>query len=640
MQTPKARNNSLEVPQKISPRAVRQLKTTTLESVSASSSNQASRTAKDRSPKVNERKSPRSPLPELQKKRPSRISELESQISQLQEDLKKVKDQLISSESWKRQAQQDAEESKKELSAMSLKLEESQKQLLELSASEEARVIELQKISQERDRAWQCEIEAIQKQHSVNPAALSSSMSEIQRLKVQLEMVAESESAQAKHAESAHTELQSLKENLAESLSLVEDMKNQLRNSKASEAQAQELIGGTLLQLETAKNTVETLRLDGVKAMEAYNAIASELEQSRARVNLLEGLVNKLKVDVITDAGSNSSQNSEIDHNLELEIRENEKIGKSMDLNAERTSVKAEVVQLRAALENAEIKYQDERIQSTLQIRSAYELVDRIKSASSLREAELEAELNKTKADIEELKANLMDKETELQCILEENEGLNTKLEKSLSCQREFELENELKKSKEDVEELKANLMDKETELQNISEENEMLKLEIKREINGGTVNDEVAAEVEAARAAEREALMKLEHVTEEANNSNRKAARVAEQLEAAQAANSEIEAELRRLKVQSDQWRKAAEAAAAMLSTGNNGKRLGFCGRNHKSKNTMTQTLQCMAKGETFFLFFNWEEDIGVPGGTSGLLSVVMLYVTSTKISCFYLSM
>lgn len=58
-----------------------------------------------------------------------------------------------------------------------------------------------------------------------------------------------------------------------------------------------------------------------------------------------------------------------------------------------------------------------------------------------------------------------------------------------------------------------------------------------------------------------------------EADKSSRKAARITEQLDAAQAANSEMEAELRRLKVQADQWRKAAEAAAAMLSTGNNGK-------------------------------------------------------------------
>ncbi|KAL0390492.1 UNVERIFIED_CONTAM: Interactor of constitutive active ROPs 3 [Sesamum calycinum] len=65
---------------------------------------------------------------------------------------------------------------------------------------------------------------------------------------------------------------------------------------------------------------------------------------------------------------------------------------------------------------------------------------------------------------------------------------------------------------------------------------------------------------------------MKIGYMTEEVDKSNRKAARVAEQLEAAQAANAEMEAELRRLKVQSDQWRKAAEAAAAMLSAGNNG--------------------------------------------------------------------
>ena len=84
---------------------------------------------------------------------------------------------------------------------------------------------------------------------------------------------------------------------------------------------------------------------------------------------------------------------------------------------------------------------------------------------------------------------------------------------------------------------------------------------------------EEVAAQLEAAKASEREAVMKLGIVMEDSDRSNRKAARVAEQLEASQAANSIIEAELRRLKIQSDQWRKAAEAAAAMLSAGNNGK-------------------------------------------------------------------
>ena len=505
----------------------------------------------------------------LQKKRPSRISELETQVSHLQEELKKAKDQLSSSELWKQQSQQDAEESKNKLLAVSSELEESQLQLQELSASEEARVVELQKISKERDRAWQSELEAVQRQNSVDSAALASAMNEIQQLRVQLGMVAESGSAQTKNKESANEELESLKANLAETLSLVANMKNQLQDCKESEAQAQALVGETLLQLETARQTVEVLKSDSMKSMEAYNSVASELDQSRARVNFLEELVSKLK-----NISGDVSQNPAGDHNIELELGKDQETGESIKIKAELHSLKSEVARLRSALEIAESKYHEEQIRSTVQIRSAYELVEQIKSGSSLREAALEAELKKKKADVEELKANLMDKETELQGISEENEGLNLKLEKSLSCQREYELEKELKKLNECVSELRANLMDKETELQSISEENEMLKLEIKkREMDRGKANDHVVAEVEAAKAAEREALMKLGIVMEEADKSNRRAARVTEQLEAAQAANSEMEAELRRLKVQSDQWRKAAEAAAAMISAGNNGK-------------------------------------------------------------------
>ncbi|KAF2321864.1 hypothetical protein GH714_003213 [Hevea brasiliensis] len=262
-------------------------------------------------------------------------------------------------------------------------------------------------------------------------------------------------------------------------------------------------------------------------------------------------------------------------------------------LEAELLSLKSEVGRLRSALEVAETKCHEEQINSTMQIRSAYELVEHIKSGSAVRavrEAELEAELKQAKADIEELKADLMDKETELQGISEENEDLNMKFKNSLSCRGECELENELKKLRDNVADLKASLMDKETESQNIAEENEMLKLEIgKRETQGNIMNNKVVIELEAARAAEREALMKLGFVMEEVDRSNKRVARVTEQLEAAQAANSEMEAELRRLKVQSDQWRKAAEAAAAMLSTGNNGKFMERTGSLDSSYNPVT---------------------------------------------------
>ncbi|KAI4334441.1 hypothetical protein L6164_019136 [Bauhinia variegata] len=574
MQTPKSRGGfSPEVPQKqkVSPRPVRQLRlaaaAASLETDSASSASQATKTSKETSHKITERRSPRSPVPE--RKRPSRISELESQISQLQEDLKKVREQLILSESCKKQTHQDTEESREQLLALSAKLEDSQKQLVELSASVEVRVIELQKISEERDKAWQSELETARKQHLVDSASLATALNEVQQLKVQLELVANSETAQTQYVKTTDVELKNLKQNLADALSLVENMKGQLKHCKESEVQAQALVGDTLLQLEAAKGTVEFLRADAAKAIENYNSIALELDKSRAQVNSLEALVSKLKQDLMRykccDSG-NVANGYKFEH-------EPEKLEEGEDpyqIKAQVCSLKSEVERLKSALETAETKYQEEHIRSIVQIRSAYEMVEQIKSETSQREAELVAELNKRKSDIEELKANLMDKETELQGIVEENEGLHLKLERSLSSQRE----NDLKGLDVGLAELKADLMDKETTLQSISEENEMLKLEIKKRFSeGGKVREEVAAEVEAAKAAEREALMKLGIVMEEADRSNLKAARVAEQLEASQKANSEMETELRRLKVQSDQWRKAAEAAAAMLSAGNNGK-------------------------------------------------------------------
>lgn len=140
MQTPKAKVGSLEVPQRKSPatpRTTHQLKTPGSEPDSVSSPNVATRTPKNKSPKVIERRSPRSPVAE--KKQPKRVSDLEAQLTQLQEDLKRTKDQLNLSESLKRRSQQEAEEAKNQIMAMSAKLEDSQQQLQELSTSEDAR---------------------------------------------------------------------------------------------------------------------------------------------------------------------------------------------------------------------------------------------------------------------------------------------------------------------------------------------------------------------------------------------------------------------------------------------------------------------------------------------------------------------
>lgn len=72
------------------------------------------------------------------------------------------------------------------------------------------------------------------------------------------------------------------------------------------------------------------------------------------------------------------------------------------------------------------------------------------------------------------------------------------------------------------------------TDLQSIKEENEILKSEMKkRETEGSKANYSALALVEAARTAEKEALVKLVHLTEEADNSIRKATCVTEQLDA-----------------------------------------------------------------------------------------------------------
>ena len=56
----------------------------------------------------------------------------------------------------------------------------------------------------------------------------------------------------------------------------------------------------------------------------------------------------------------------------------------------------------------------EKEIQSTIRIMSTHELLERIKFEASLGEAELLAKLEKANFDIADLKANLMDKETEL----------------------------------------------------------------------------------------------------------------------------------------------------------------------------------------------------------------------------------
>lgn len=366
MQTSKTRSGSSDAPQRTSPRtprASRVAKTGGNETDSTGVT--PTRTPMDRSPKVTERRSPRSPITE--KKRPSRLSELESKVSQLQDELKKAKEQLSSSEARRRHVQQEAEEAKMQEQAATSKLEDLQRQLDESSAAEESRLQELRKISQERDRAWESELEAVQKQKSVDAAALSSAMSEIQRLKQQLEASAESDAARAKQCEYVEAEIEGLKQEMEIRLATIEGLKVNVSESDKAAAEANAMANETKQQLETAKATIDSLVAEGVRMQECLRSKDMELSESKARIASLQEDLKKAQDMANTDV---SFGNPEPEALKKVLITTSD-----ANVNGGCESSDPEIEQLRTALEVAEIRYQEQQTRMTIETKGLYEIL-------------------------------------------------------------------------------------------------------------------------------------------------------------------------------------------------------------------------------------------------------------------------
>lgn len=205
--------------------------------------------------------------------------------------------------------------------------------------------------SSEKKLTWQLnEVEGgLQKQWSVESlSALASAKEEIHRLKQELKIVADSEAAETKKAQFANLDLKDLNGTLSQTLSLVESIKNQLIDCKETEAQAHSIVTETLLQLGNAKATVEALRIEGMKTTVVYSSIVSELDQSRARVAVLEDLVTKLdnSNDIVTSSPLRDKRET-MNHPEELE---NETLNSLID----------EAENMRCAFQTAETKYHEE----------------------------------------------------------------------------------------------------------------------------------------------------------------------------------------------------------------------------------------------------------------------------------------
>ncbi|KAJ0256610.1 Interactor of constitutive active ROPs 4 [Hirschfeldia incana] len=106
---------------------------------------------------------------------------------------------------------------------------------------------------------------------------------------------------------------------------------------------------------------------------------------------------------------------------------------------------------------------------------------------------------------------------------------------------------------------LKARLYDMEIEKVSLNKENESLKDQLKKTVS----------EMSCAKAKEDEIALKVSQIKEELEESNENTARLKKQIESVEEAKEILEAEMEKLKVQTEQWRKAADAAAAVLSGG-----------------------------------------------------------------------
>jgi hypothetical protein len=332
----------------------------------------------------------------------------------------------------------------------------SEAQLVELSSAEEGRLHELRRLSQERDRSWQSELEALQKQHAADSAALSAAMGEVRRLRVQLAAAARADRRQ----------------DVVEALATIDELRVKLKASEEAEAQVRAMHEDCKQQLEANRATIDSLLTDGSKLMDSFSLVVKELEESRAKVKALE--------EEIADTSANRAS----DH-----------------CNCSGS----EAAESRSELEAAEARFQEGKILSTVETQCAYELMDQIKLESDLRHGKLAAALESAKSEAVFLKASLFDKGSELRQALDANKKLQADTRPTTGST---------------ADELKQ-------QLQGALQENGQLKLELQQH--------------ESARAP----------------------------TEADAAKKGEMETELRRLRVQAEQWRKAAETAMALLTVG-----------------------------------------------------------------------
>lgn len=130
---------------------------------------------------------------------------------------------------------------------------------------------------------------------------------------------------------------------------------------------------------------------------------------------------------------------------------------------------------------------------------------------------------------------------------------------------------DDLLSAKNEINMLKAKLEEKEKELAETGKENDDLKKQL----------TEAALNNSAAEKQKEEMAQNLSQVREELKASMEEAVKLQEKLENTEGAKNALESEMKKLRIQTEQWKKAADAAATVLAGGMemNGKIPERCG-------------------------------------------------------------
>lgn len=109
----------------------------------------------------------------------------------------------------------------------------------------------------------------------------------------------------------------------------------------------------------------------------------------------------------------------------------------------------------------------------------------------------------------------------------------------------------------DEIASLKSSLEEKKKELDSLSNENENLKTQL----------NEAVSKVSASETKEEGMIFQLKKLSEELEASKGNEGKLNEKLKSVEEEKEGLESEMKKLRVQTEQWRKAADAAAAVLS-------------------------------------------------------------------------